>query len=213
MPAPEVNTPTVTTLSTAAASEASRCGSAAWTKNSGPRSLTSWVFVHAASVICPMGWASALAALLTTRSIPPYVATVPSTTRSRSPRSPVLAGMASACPPSAMIAAAVASQAAAFRLETTTFAPHEPSAMAIARPIPREPPVTMATLPSRSNLAFRSSLLSISPLLRCRGHLDWHPGGELAAGGVDLAPPRRANRDRDPGIFQASGELRHLRRV
>ena len=51
----------------------------------------------------------------------------------------------------ALIAAATSSQAAALREETTTFAPCSASRSTMARPMPREEPVTTATLPVRSN--------------------------------------------------------------
>ena len=50
-------------------------------------------------------------------------------------------------PPAARIAAATSSQAAPLRLEITTCAPAPASASAIARPMPREEPVTIAVLP------------------------------------------------------------------
>jgi hypothetical protein len=50
-----------------------------------------------------------------------------------------------------LIAAATSSQTGAFRDEITTFAPCSASLKAIALPIPREEPVTIATFPARSN--------------------------------------------------------------
>ena len=54
-------------------------------------------------------------------------------------------------PCSALIAAATSSQASCLRLEMTTLAPCSASASAIALPIPRDEPVTIATFPVRSN--------------------------------------------------------------
>ena len=54
-------------------------------------------------------------------------------------------------PCAALIAAATSSHASCLRLEMTTLAPCSAIASAIARPIPREEPVTIATLPVRSN--------------------------------------------------------------
>ena len=56
--------------------------------------------------------------------------------------------------------ASVSAQASGLRLATTTPAPAAPNPSAIARPIPRVPPVTMATRPVRSNsrLSFSRSI-------------------------------------------------------
>ena len=64
---------------------------------------------------------------------------------------PTLQAMANALPPAALIAAAVASQASALRLEITTRAPWAAICSAIALPMPRLEPVIRATLPVRSN--------------------------------------------------------------
>ena len=71
--------------------------------------------------------------------------------------SPICVGTPSARPPRAAPAAntfrcfSVSSQASALRLATTTLAPAQMNPSAIARPIPRVPPVTMAVRPVRSN--------------------------------------------------------------
>jgi hypothetical protein len=62
----------------------------------------------------------------------------------------MLQGITIAVPPAAVIASATGWQPSAFRLDTTTFAPWLASSSAIARPMPRLDPVTMATLPVRS---------------------------------------------------------------
>ncbi len=54
----------------------SRCGNAACTRKSGPRTFTSYDFASASAVISPRGCARALAALLTTTSMPPNSSTV-----------------------------------------------------------------------------------------------------------------------------------------
>ena len=78
---------------------------------------------------------------------------VPATNATRSSLDEMLAGRATARPgPCAVLmASAAASQASALREEITTRAPWVASASAIARPIPREDPVTIATLPARLN--------------------------------------------------------------
>ena len=67
------------------------------------------------------------------------------------PVSPMWAAMALATPPSARMPATTASQASCLRLETITCAPKDASRRAVASPMPREAPVTMAVLPVRSN--------------------------------------------------------------
>ena len=74
----------------------------------------------------------------------------------------MLPGTASALPPSRSIDSTASSHACALRLEITTEAPHDASAPAIARPIPREPPVMIATRPSRSNAALSSAAVVIA---------------------------------------------------
>ena len=56
-----------------------------------------------------------------------------------------------ASPPVSRMSVATASHASGLRLETTTFAPCSAMRSAMARPIPLVEPVTMATLPVRSN--------------------------------------------------------------
>ena len=63
----------------------------------------------------------------------------------------MLAGIAIASPPEERMAFATCSQTSALRLEITTFAPAFARCSAIERPMPRVDPVTMATLPLRSN--------------------------------------------------------------
>src|SRR4029453_8974715 len=142
---PWVNAPALITLTTAACPLARRWGSASCTRNTGPRRLASNDFAHASAVIEPSGRASALAALFTTTSTPPNAATVVPTSAARPSRSPTWVGTASAVPPAAAISVAPASQASALRLATTTLAPMAARPLATARPIPRLPPVTMAT--------------------------------------------------------------------
>src|SRR5665213_2113032 len=106
--------------------------------------------------------------------------------RSTSPCSAALSEMLAACaialPPRALIPAAISSQAPAFRLEITTFAPASAIRSAIARPIPRVEPVMRATRPVMSNNTFVTSI-----------SVRWLAEGES----MDLAfsPEERAFRD------------------
>ena len=59
--------------------------------------------------------------------------------------------MTTALPPLSRMPAATASHASGLRLEITTVAPCSAIRVAMARPIPLVEPVTMATLPVRSN--------------------------------------------------------------
>jgi hypothetical protein len=56
-----------------------------------------------------------------------------------------------ASPPFSRIAAATASQGPRFRADITTRPPASANASAIARPMPRLDPVTIATFPDKSN--------------------------------------------------------------
>src|SRR5687767_12716468 len=86
-------------------------------------------------------------ALLTRISSLPYVSIVCLISASTAAASVTSAPCATAVPPDAVIAAAVAS-ALVPRATHTTAAPPPARRSAIARPIPRDAPVTIATLPS-----------------------------------------------------------------
>src|SRR5574342_370822 len=66
--------------------------------------------------------------------------------------SPVWADIARASPPASRIRPSTPSRSACLRLASTTLAPAPAYATAIAAPIPRDAPVTNATLPDRSNI-------------------------------------------------------------
>src|SRR5579859_2735364 len=92
-----------------------------------------------------------MAALAMTISTRPHFSSAALTKCCTSSLRPMLHGTAIASPPSAWICATAASQASAFRPEMTTLAPCWAIPMALARPRPRLEPVTIATLPRRSN--------------------------------------------------------------
>ena len=160
---PCVNTPAVMTLMIDACSLARRWGSASCTKNNGPRRFASQDFESASVVIVPMGIASGLAALLTTMSTPPNSATVAATSAASCSGSPTWVGTDRADPPSSRISVTAASHAPAFRLATTTFAPIAANPCAIARPMPRLPPVTIAVLAVRSKVPSSADLSMCPP--------------------------------------------------
>src|SRR5215208_5351319 len=81
-----------------------------------------------------------------------------------------------ASPPLARMPAATSSHGPWLRAEIATLAPASANASAIARPMPRDDPVTIATLPERSNrfMAVPRRLVKIDP----RGRVE--PGhGEI----------------------------------
>jgi hypothetical protein len=76
------------TLRMAALPEASRCGNARSTRNTGPRRFVFSDFSHASAVSAPNGSVSAFAALLTTMSSRPNSFTVLETSASMAAMSP-----------------------------------------------------------------------------------------------------------------------------
>src|SRR5438045_1419932 len=86
-------------------------------------------------------------------SIFPWRASVPATSASIAAASLTSTDATSALPPAAVISSTVA---AAFRSRAaaTTVAPCAASFAAIARPMPRDAPVTSATRPDRSIISF-----------------------------------------------------------
>src|SRR6185312_9951326 len=84
---------------------------------------------------------------------------------------------AMASPPSFLIAATTSSHGSRLRPEITTFAPASAKISAIARPMPRDEPVTTATFPVRSKSSFMA--LALFPHQRVPEDAD--------AGDLDLA--------------------------
>src|SRR5574343_667713 len=81
-------------------------------------------------------------------SRPPKPSMAVLTNFSAKPSAVTLPAQARACPPAALMAATVSSAGPASRSFTTTLAPSLASFIAMARPMPRPEPETMATLPS-----------------------------------------------------------------
>ena len=124
-----------------------RCGSAAWQALNTPVRFVSITSDHCSGVIAATSAKMPTPALLIRMSRPPKRATVASTTR----RHVVVAahvglqrldGARARRPRSRGRAA---DRCASLRPVTVTFTPSATSARAIARPMPREPPVTIAT--------------------------------------------------------------------
>ena len=101
-----------------------------------------------------------VAALLMRISTLPNVESVAWTARSMSSIRPALPASNAKSPPvSSVISFTASSHTSALRLVIITFAPAEANSAAIALPIPREPPVTIATFPFKSVSMCRLYLL------------------------------------------------------
>jgi hypothetical protein len=100
-------------------------------------------------------------------------------------------GFAVSRPHARLIAAAVSAQASALRDEMTTVAPCSASRSAMARPMPREEPVTIAMRPVRSNRVVRVSSLeqraASTIALFATPALEGRPSTRFV--GLYLAPP------------------------
>src|SRR5437879_207723 len=118
----------------------------------GPRRLTSKVLSQADSSTSRVGPKCGLVpALFTRMSMRPKRVITLLTSRSESSGRPTCATIARAAPAwRALIRSAAASRPSSFRLEMTTLAPWSASAPAVASPMPRLPPVTIATRSVRS---------------------------------------------------------------
>ena len=132
-----------------------RCAITVWAvlqSSSGPFTFTAKIFSKASSLASCSGPNTGLvAALFTMISMPSKCSTVRAANSCASAAFPILAGMPTTSRPSSRSSFTAASTWSAFRLEITTFAPARASVVAMANPIPRVPPVTIATFPSRRN--------------------------------------------------------------
>src|SRR5687768_7824246 len=100
-----------------------------------------------------INWSLVMPALFTSTSRRPCRSSAPDTSRSIAPASETSTAAASAFPPAAAIAS-IASAALLPRAAPITVAPCAASFPAIARPMPREAPVTSATRPDKSIISF-----------------------------------------------------------
>ena len=118
------------------------------------RTLLAIILSKASSVMVAIGPKCGLtAALQTSVSIRPHVASVRSTSPCSAALSEMFAACAIAVPPLAVMASATTAHASALRLEITTLAPDSAMRSAMARPIPREDPVISATFPCSENIS------------------------------------------------------------
>src|SRR5258706_9905686 len=131
-----------------------RCGSAAWHALNTPVRFVSITSAHCSSVIDATSVNTPTPALLITKSRPPNRATVASTARRTSSCRRTSACIVSTEPgPAASIVGRADDRCAALRPVMATCTPSATSARAIARPMPRDPPVTNATFPRRDCIA------------------------------------------------------------
>ena len=124
-----------------------------WVSVKMPRILTFITLSQPATVCVAAGSAQVAPALLTRMSIWPRRLMASSDKRAISASLLLSAAIQSALMPRSFKCATAASRSAALRELTITLAPASPRASAICRPRPREPPVTSAVLPLRSNNA------------------------------------------------------------
>src|SRR5262249_6198035 len=125
-------------------------GRTAWLHNSAPRRLTSMPRHHLSRGVSQKGPnGSTTPALLTSTSTDPRRCAMALRALVTPRGSVTSAENATASPPATRIRCVVSSRSAAERAITATLAPEAASVCAMARPMPRPPPVTTATLPCR----------------------------------------------------------------
>src|SRR6202163_3387426 len=125
------------------------CFSAACVAMNTPRTLMSITRSISSSVVSSNGFGIAVPALFTSTSSRPKVATVFSTAAFTASASAASAWIARAFTPSSSIALTTARAAlASFAYVMATFAPSAARRLAMAAPMPREPPVMSAIFPS-----------------------------------------------------------------
>ena len=145
-------------------------------------------------------------ALLTRMSTGPSSRSAVATIASTSEETDTSVGMATDRRPSARISSATESISERVRAATATSAPDSARVEAIARPIPRPPPVTRATRPLSENSGSRSPLISFTPGCLCATA---HLPGNLAR-----AQYAATSQSRDwPGSISATPALGHKQQV
>src|ERR1700730_2491303 len=113
------------------------------------RRLTSRTKFQMSSVIVWNILSRVMPALLTRMSSLPKPSTAPATSAAAPSMATALSRLSAAVPPSAVISATTASAGSGAAAFTTTEAPSAANSLAVAAPIPRPAPVTMATRSSR----------------------------------------------------------------
>src|SRR5262245_3771427 len=130
-----------------------RASSVTW---NGPVRFVAIIRYHVAGESSGKGWIANTPALLTSTSrIPSAGASAPSTPRSTESRSVTSISIASPRPPARSHSRATSSISSRVRAATATCAPSRAKRRAMARPIPRPPPVT-STESSRTGPAYGS---------------------------------------------------------
>src|SRR6516164_250479 len=146
-----------------------------------PVMLTATTFSQSASGWSSAGWRSPMPAPLTRTSMPPWRLATAAIAASTDASSPTSTACAEAALPSARAAGSAASPS---RSRSATAAHAATKVAAVARPIPRAPPVTTATFPSRRNRVSGSSGIATLPR-RPLGLLSYYsrivPGSEKFA--------------------------------
>ncbi len=112
------------------------------------RRFTASIASQSSGFVPTTGPNDAVPAAVTSTSRRPKSATVCSTSATTAASCVTSVGTASARPPAALIAAATSAICWRVRAASTTAAPSRANASAIARPMPRPAPVTIATWPS-----------------------------------------------------------------
>ncbi len=125
-------------------------GTNACAQRNGPVAFTAKSRFHSSSPTRASGAELAMPALDTRMSTVPKRAPAAACRRAIESASETSQGTASALAPVWRISSATASISSALRAATITRAPASASSRAVAAPMPRPPPVTSATLPSRS---------------------------------------------------------------
>src|SRR5271166_2441941 len=197
----------------APAPERRRCGRQALAQLKAPSRITAVTARHSASVILSKACSARSAALLTRISIRPKCAAAAEVIFSTAAESTTSAMSAMAWPPPRAISPATCSASSRLaRALTATAAPPSASESAIARPILRPAPVTMATRPD-SSLVIVSPCLPMPALPKRRKAAVRHCAGEsLAESGdaIDRNHDRKGDGEHDQAEHGDRTEIARL---
>src|SRR2546425_1001282 len=126
---------------------------AAWVQRKTPVRFVARTCCQSSSFMRRTRLSRVMPALFTRWSIRPWAFTTSSKAASTEARSATSIARASALPPAAVISATASARRARSRAVRTTVAPSAANALAIARPMPRDAPVTNETLPAREGMS------------------------------------------------------------